>query len=120
VESPKVLEIAGASAEGIIYTRAAFNASTSATNVSAFVSAYKAAYGELPEVFAAQGYDNIQLLAMVLQRDGRAADDIKRGLLAVRDYPGVSGQTTFLPNGDVVKPLVFRTIRNGSFTDYTP
>lgn len=120
VESPKVLEIAGAAAEGIIYTRAAFSANTSATNVNAFVSAYKAAYGELPEVFAAQGYDNIKLIAMVLQRGGHNADDIKRGLLAVRDYPGVSGKTTFLPNGDVIKPLAFRTIRNGSFTDYTP
>ena len=120
MESPKVIEIAGAAADGAIFTRAAFDANASEASISAFNSAYKNAYGEAPEVFAAQAYDNIHLLNMVLQRGGRNADDIRNGLLAIRDFPGISGRTTFLKNGDVNKPASFRTIRDGSFTDFLP
>jgi hypothetical protein len=43
------------------------------------------------------------------------AEGVRDKLYAVRDYNGASGATTFDRNGDALKPLEFRTIRNGHF-----
>ena len=36
-------------------------------------------------------------------------------MYSVKDYPGMGGVTTFDENGDVVKPIVVRIVRNGEF-----
>jgi len=119
MESPKVIEIAGPAAEGVVYTRAAFDAAGGDAHVKAFAAAYQDAYGTPPEVFAAQAYDTLRIIARVVKGQGHAADAIRTGLLAVQDYPGVSGKTSFLRNGDVVKPLAFRTIKDAQFVPFT-
>jgi len=115
MESLKVVEIAGEAAEGVIYTRAAFDPNVSDQRVSAFRAAYKKRFDEEPEVFAAQSYDSIRILAHVITERGFSSEAISEGLLQVKDFPGVSGDTTFLPNGDVRKPVAFRMIKGGKF-----
>lgn len=118
MESPKVIEIAGDAANGVIYTRAAFNLEDPRHEMKAFQNSYKDKYGQVPELFAAQMYDSTMILSSVIAKNGIKADDIRLGLLDVKDYSGVSGNTTFLPNGDVIKPVSFKTIQNGKFVPY--
>jgi branched-chain amino acid transport system substrate-binding protein len=119
MESPKVLEIAGAAAEGVIYTRAAFDPQADDEKGKAFAAEYSARFGQQPEVFAAQTYDSVHILARVIDKGAASATAIREGLLKVKHYPGVSGQTTFLANGDVHKPTAFYTIKNGAFVRYS-
>src|SRR5690606_10830699 len=41
---------------------------------------------------------------------------IRDGITALRDFPGVTGLTSFAPNGDAVKPVLILQVKNGDFT----
>jgi branched-chain amino acid transport system substrate-binding protein len=111
IESKELLDVAGAAAEGIIYGTGAIDTQVG----QAFIEKYKQKYGAEPEIFGAQAYDTVHILAQVLDKSGFAAEQIREGLLQVKDYPGVSGNTTFLPNGDTSKPVAIKTVRDGRF-----
>ena len=49
---------------------------------------------------------------------GDNSECIKSFLYKVKDYPGVGGLTTFDQNGDVVKPVILKTVKNGQFVKY--
>ncbi|MFA6243798.1 MAG: ABC transporter substrate-binding protein [Candidatus Hydrogenedentales bacterium] len=118
MESPKTVEIAGEAAEGVILTRAALDTSTTDKSAQEFIGKYKKRYDVEPEGFAAQSYDSLKLLVEAALQTGSNSDAMRSHLITVSHYPGASGDTTFLPNGDVEKPIAFGTVRNGQFTRY--
>lgn len=119
MESPEILTIAGEAAEGVIYTRAAFDPESPDSVIQNFRKKYSEKYGHEPEVFAAQFYDDIILIALVADKHGPTSEGIRKGLLEVKNYPGVSGETTFLQNGDVKKPVMLKTVKRGKFIKFT-
>jgi branched-chain amino acid transport system substrate-binding protein len=118
MESPEILTIAGEAAEGVIYTRAAFDPQSPDAAIQKFRKKYLENYGREPEVFAAQFYDDVRLIAMVSEKYGTTSDGIRKGLLGVKNYLGMSGLTTFLPNGDVEKSVILKTVKDGKFIRY--
>jgi branched-chain amino acid transport system substrate-binding protein len=116
---PKLLEIAGGSAEGAIFTYPTYDSKSEDPITHTFVDAFKKKYGKEPDAFAVQGYDALKLIALVTDKDGlNAADSIRNALLEIKNYPGVGGQITFDRNGDVVKPLRLMTVTQGKFTAF--
>jgi branched-chain amino acid transport system substrate-binding protein len=114
VQNPEVLREAGGAANGAVYILAAAPAGEAPEK---FSKAYAAKFGHVPELFAAEGYDIVRLLA-----DGIAAgkesspsgSSLRDFLYEVRNYAGASGAITFDKNGDVVKPYAIRTIEAGT------
>lgn len=111
---PELLKLAGDTAEGVIFTQPAYSTESQDPAVKRFVAAYKAKFGVAPGTYAAQGYDALHLLAEAGQK-GVIARDIKNGLYAIRDFPGVTGTTTFDANGDVQKHVEFYAVRSGRY-----
>jgi len=119
-ELPEVVEIAKDAADGSIYTKASFDPENpSSAAMKAFTAEYKKRFGQTPEVYSATQYDMLHLLA-----DGfaasRDADGVRKYLLEVKNYPGASGETTFLPNRDVDKPVELKIIKAGKYESYKP
>lgn len=112
MESPEIVKIAGKAAEGAIYTQADDNLGRD------FVDTYQKKYGKTPDVNAAQAYDSIKILANVIGQKNMSSDEIRTKLLEIKNYPGVSGRTSFLPNGDTNKPPIFKMIKDGKFVTY--
>lgn len=104
-----VVRRAGEAAEGLVYPQPAFDAGSSDTHVAQFVSAYRAAYDEEPDIYAAHGYDAVNLILEAMRKVGSAhPDDVKRGLLGISDFPGAAGRTGFNELGDVTRyPRLF-------------
>jgi branched-chain amino acid transport system substrate-binding protein len=117
-ESPQTIEIAGKAAEGAYYTAPAFSPADTSSRVRQFVGAYQGKYGQPPEIFAAHAYDAVKILAGVIAEAGYNADRIREALHKVSGYPGVSGLTTFDANGDVEKPAMIKTVKDGVFVAY--
>ncbi len=94
--APKLLELAGPAAEGVMLSTT-FVAESSAANVQAFVSAYKQRYGGEPNQFAAQAFDAVGIMLEAIKRAGPGATraKVRDALAATADYPGVTGLTTF-------------------------
>lgn len=114
-EDPKLLELAGKNAEGVIYSSPYFDPEAADTLVRAFVNAFKRRYDRIPGIFAAHAYDATRIIADAIRNSGYSGPQIRDALYHVKDYPGVSGATTFDQNGDVVKKVAIKTVRNGQF-----
>jgi len=117
-ESPKVIELAGKAAEGLIYTSVYFSPDSEEEKIKQFVSSYTKKFGEKPTWLAANSYDAIKLLAKVFRKYGYSSEQIKNGLYKIKDFKGVSGTMSFDGYGDVIKPIMFKTIKNGQFVPY--
>ena len=110
--SPDLFTIAGNAAENLVYSEQAYDSGSSNEATRKFDEAYSKRFGAHSEMFAANAYDAVRIVALAIKKGGYSADEIKQELYKIRDYPGASGQTTFDSNGDVQKPIAIKQIRN--------
>ncbi|MFA5291847.1 MAG: penicillin-binding protein activator [Phycisphaerae bacterium] len=115
-EDPKILEVAGDAAEGVIYTYPTYNPNSNQQDVVNFVQIFRQKYNEEPDIYAASSYDSLKILAYAMNKGGLEAASIKQTLYSIKDFPGVTGSTTFDNNGDVTKPIGIKQVQNGKFT----
>lgn len=94
---PKMLEIAGNAADGVLFTDVA---SPSGSVFEEFAKRYKAKYNQDAEVIAAQSYDAVSVLLKAIEKAGTDPVKIKIELYKVK-FTGASGQIEFDQNGDV-------------------
>ena len=113
--SPKLLEIAGTAAEGLVCGSAPFDAASQAPHLHAFVKGYEDRYGRRPDWIAANAYDAIRLVAEFLLEGDTTGPEIRDGLYATSGFPGVGGETSFDEYGEVRKPITLVQVRGGRF-----
>jgi ABC-type branched-subunit amino acid transport system substrate-binding protein len=111
--SPDLLERAGSYAEGAVFVDG-FAPEDPAPAVASLVEAYRSAYQEEIDILAAQAYDATAMVLSVL-KEKQDAPALREALLAVKDFPGISGLATVAPNGDVQKRLFLITVENEKF-----
>jgi branched-chain amino acid transport system substrate-binding protein len=83
------------------------------------IEAYRSAYQEEPDILAAQAYDAAMMVLSLIKERKDTPQAIREGLLAMKDYPGISGATTFSGNGEAQKKLFIIKIQDGKFVPYT-
>jgi ABC-type branched-subunit amino acid transport system substrate-binding protein len=113
---PRLLEIAAREAHGSVFTDAFF-ARSAYPFVQDFVQRYYAAYAAEPDYLAAEGFDAVAILRSVLDRRAPSRGELRRALLSMRDFPGVSGLTSFDESGGTRKELYLLTVRQGSIEE---
>jgi branched-chain amino acid transport system substrate-binding protein len=114
-EDPEILEIAGGAAEGVYYSLQTFDPQSAEEIIRKFVLNFKSVYNQEPDIFAGLGYDAMNLLAIALEKGGSDPEKIKNTLYTIKDFPGVTGKTTFDQNGDVQKTVSIKKVENGHF-----
>jgi branched-chain amino acid transport system substrate-binding protein len=89
----------------------------------AFIDAYKAKYGYVPDDVGALSYDAVNILLKAIQNAGLTGNlkkdrtAIKDAMGKIKDYEGVTGKMTFTPDGDPIKDAVVVKISDaGEFT----
>lgn len=119
--SPKLGEIAGAAADGLIVGSPWFVGKSDEMNQK-FVAAFRAKNGKEPDQFAAQAYDAAYIMAEAFNRAGEA-DSLKvRDALTRTKYTGVMGPFTFTPGRDPASTegVVVLEMRGGKFGILAP
>lgn len=114
--SPKIAQIAGKAAEGVIVGSPWFIGKTSAAN-QAFVADYRKKYNQDPDQFAAQAYDTLFILAAAIDRAGGTNNNKLHAALLKTSYDGVMGPFSFTPdrNPATTKGVVVLAVKNGEF-----
>ncbi len=114
----KLLELAGPAANGV-YLTSTFVVESTEPHVAAFVKNYEARYNGKPQQFAAQAYDatNIMLNAIVAAGGANATRaKVRDALAATKDFPGVTGTTSFDPaTREPIKLLSKLQVQDGKF-----
>jgi branched-chain amino acid transport system substrate-binding protein len=118
-EDPEIIEKAGDMAEGVLYTYyGTFDPKSEDTRIREFIQKFKEKYGVEPEYYAPIGYDAVKILALAIEKGGFKPEQIKDALYQIKDFPGLSGTTSFDRNGDVIKPVILKTVKNRRFIRY--
>lgn len=112
--APELLERADRYAEGAVFPDG-FSVENPDPSVRAMVEAYRSAYQEEPDILSAQAYDATQMILTLLRERKETPTAIRDGLLALTDFPGVSGRTSFHGNGEAEKQLFLITVTDGKF-----
>lgn len=116
LNSPKIAEIAGDAADGTIVGSPWFIGKTDPANQK-FVADYKAKYGSEPDMFAAQAYDTLFIVADAIKAAGAAdSEKIKDALGSVK-RTGVLGTFSFTANRDPADTtgVVVTEMKSGNF-----
>lgn len=103
--SPELLKIAGKFLNDSGVFVDGFYLDSPQPGVRDFVERFKSSFGENPTILSAQSFDAAQIFFKLIREGAGNRIQIKDQLLAVKDYPGISGTTTILPSGDSEKSL---------------
>jgi len=115
-ESPDLLAIAGAAAEGC-FLSTHFSPESKAPVVVAFNERYQKRWGISANALSVLGYDATMLAIDAIRRAGSTdGAKIRDALAATQDYPAVTGAITFDANRNPTKNAVVLTVKNGKFT----
>ncbi len=117
VYDPKIIELTKLSAEGLLFSAPMFDPDGTSSEMQLFNQQYQKKYGVKPDILGGYGYDVVNIAIKSMQH-GTTANIIKDELYKISNYPGVTGNTTFDNNGDVVKDLKMMTIKDGQFVPF--
>ncbi len=107
-------ELGGDAVEGALFT-AGFYSGDTAEDIQSFVSNYTQKYGDEPDMFAANAYDSMKIVAQALENQGTTGQP-KTEMAAIEDYPGITGKTSFAENGEALKEVIILKVENGKFS----
>jgi branched-chain amino acid transport system substrate-binding protein len=112
-ESAKLLEIGGEALNGSYFAATVSLASPDAATQK-FVAAWQQKRGRAPEGLNALGYDAMMVVADAIRRAGSLDKTaIRDQIAATKGFGGASGEITFGPDRDPLKPVPIVGIREG-------
>lgn len=97
----------------------AYYADPASSKVGAFEKAYREAFKVEPDVNSALAYDGFRLFAEALKRaypNHTGGDKLRDGLLATKDFAGLTGPLTLTAERTVDRPLFVMQWRQGALT----
>lgn len=114
---PKLIEMAKDYVQGAIMPDGFFSGSRS-VRIRNFVDLFESTYGEKPGFIEATTFDTAAMLFDIISLpEVRTRTAIREALLDIRDYPGVTGLTSFDETGDALKELSLLQIEGSRFVE---
>ncbi|WP_429884853.1 penicillin-binding protein activator [Geoalkalibacter halelectricus] len=111
--SPELLRLGGRFVEGAVFVDGFFVDSPQPM-VREFVALYRDAFDEDPTILEAQAFDSAGILLYLLSRaDVRSREDLRRALSQLRNFPGVTGNLSVDPDGEIERELFLIRVSNG-------
>lgn len=115
-EVPHFFERAGEAGNGVFYTALPFDPESIDPQVASFRKKFEVANGgALPDVHAATWYDTTMILGRAFKNADRTVQGVRKALLEVKDYKGITGTISIRPNGDVDREMAIKVTKNGRY-----
>ena len=115
-EDPEIMKNSTQLDKGVYFTSQATGLESNDTLVTLFKEQFSARFGSDPDLFAGLSYDASNILIRAFGQGGTTSESIKKALYATRSFHGVTGNTTFDSNGDVIKPIAIKKFERGELT----
>lgn len=117
VENPKLLEVAGIAAEGLIYpTITDFDVKNPSPVAKDFIEKFKKRFGVDPDWASSHAYDATLVVCEAMKEGGLSGAEIRKTIDSTRKFSGVTGNIIFDDNGDVIdKPVTIKIVKDGKF-----
>ncbi len=110
--SPELLKMDTEYLEGAIFVDGFFSNSYYPA-VRDFIDHFYVAYGREPTDMEALVYDAASIVAGILRDNNiEVRNDLRDKMLEIKNYPGITGKTSFLKSGDVQKSIYVLMVRD--------
>lgn len=113
-DSPKYLELGKDNTEGSTFTTSFFT-SDERQIVQDFVKLWHEKYEGDPDMLSSQSYDAATVILEALKKAGPDTEKLKQAINETKDLEGTSGKITFGADHEVIKPVIFMTVKDGKF-----
>ena len=107
-----VSKISKEATEGTVFASWDFSINSTDQYTKDFIEKFSKSYGYEPDVFSANSYDALKILALALEKKSPI-----NYIYNIKGYNGASGTISFDNNGDVFKPMVIKMIHDGKITN---
>lgn len=114
LNSPKMYEVAGPAAQGVVVGSAWYIGSVTGGN-NTFVARYQRKFGSLPDQFAAQAYAAAQIIAALAREGNTTKGELCSAMAHLPTVQTVLGPYSFEPNRDAKGAAVVLQIVPGGF-----
>ena len=89
--------------------------------VQDFVRRYEEVFGKPPAFLEAQAYDAASVFFQAVNHPQvRSRRTLKMAIMEVEDFPGVTGDASFVETGDVEKDVFLLTVEGRRFVQIRP
>jgi branched-chain amino acid transport system substrate-binding protein len=117
--SPKVLEIAGNSANGVIFCSPTFDENSPNPNIQQFKTKVEKAFNQSEiNYYIAAHYDAMMLLINAIENGNETSVEIRHYLSELNSYEGITGKMYFNENGGVKMALDLYEVKNEKFVRF--
>lgn len=113
-DSPKYLELGKANTEGSTFTTS-FYTTDNRPVVQKFVKAWHDKYKGEPDMLSSQSYDAAMVILEAMKKAGTDKEKLKQAINETSELEGTSGQIRFRTDHEVMKPVIFMTVKDGKF-----
>lgn len=117
-ETQEFIDVGGKDVEGVALSTAFDREKASTKEAKKFLDAYTKEYNGEPSALTAMAYDAYLIAVSGIEKAGTATDTVKirDAIAATKDLECVTGMTTLDENGDPIKGVVIKTVKDGKFT----
>ena len=117
-ETQEFIDVGGKDVEGVALSTAFDREKASTEEAKKFLDAYTKEYNGEPSALTAMAYDAYLIAVSGIEKAGTATDTVKirDAIAATKDLECVTGMTALDENGDPIKGVVIKTVKDGKFT----
>lgn len=117
-ETQEFIDVGGKDVEGVALSTAFDREKASTEEAKKFLDAYTKEYNGEPSALTAMAYDAYLIAVSGIEKAGTATDTVKirDAIAATKNLECVTGMTTLDENGDPIKGVVIKTVKDGKFT----
>lgn len=113
-DSPKYLELGKGNTEDSTFSTS-FYITDQREIVQKFVKAWTEKYNSEPGMLASQSYDAAMVILEGMKKAGTDKEKLAIAINETKDFEGTSGKISFGPDHEVIKPVIFMTVKDGKF-----
>ncbi|HQG31523.1 MAG TPA: ABC transporter substrate-binding protein [Deltaproteobacteria bacterium] len=118
-DSPDFVRMGGRNVENAIFVSGFFTDSERKA-VQEFNSRFNATFGYKPSIWEASAYDSASIIQNMTDIMPSSRKGLREQIGLIKDYPGLTGTTSFSRDGRVKKTIYVLTVRNQAVEEIIP
>jgi len=118
-DDPALVDKAGRYVECAIFVDG-FYAGSTRPATRAFVTTYQERFGHPPSILEASAHDAARMVRAAVEGGAGSRAAVRERLVALKDFPGATGDLSFDERREVSKPLFYLTVEKGAIRELAP
>ncbi|VFU13468.1 conserved exported hypothetical protein [anaerobic digester metagenome] len=118
-DSPDFIRVGGRYVDDSVFV-SGFFANSQLDYVQEFNDQFYYTFGYNPSVWEASAYDTATILQNLISGDPASREALQGLIASLQDYPGLTGSTSFSPDGSVEKIIYVLSVKNSAVYEIAP